>query len=282
MNKIYLFLVFGLLLSSCEKTVDNVDIPQIDPELVVQSFLTQDEDSIILYLSWSVPIYGTYSYDFKDVENADVFITNNGNKMQLNYITSNKPYSNSGYYIGSTTSLKMKPKEKFNLEISESGGNHITSQTIIPEKPVYTISSFRVDSTQDEWSDFGYTYSYYYDFQGNNANDINYYTNKAIGYFLSPGFELDSMVLRNYSQKSEYLKIEKGESISMSFNSYAPLDSIKLMVLHTDKSYYEYHRTASMFSGDNPFSEPIIVYSNIENGLGVFCSYNSNSVMLRF
>ena len=73
MKNIFLLLLTVFLLSACVKDANNVDLPEIDPKLVTQSFLTEDEDNIIVYLTWSSPIFGTFDYDFETVKNADFF-----------------------------------------------------------------------------------------------------------------------------------------------------------------------------------------------------------------
>jgi hypothetical protein len=42
-----------------------------------------------------------------------------------------------------------------------------------------------------------------------------------------------------------------------------------------DETYYRYHNALSHYQGVDLFTEPTLVYSNVENGLGVFCSYHS-------
>jgi len=46
----------------------------------------------------------------------------------------------------------------------------------------------------------------------------------------------------------------------------------------TDIHYYNYHRSVFNFDGENPFSEPSPVYSNIEGGLGVFAAFNGSTI----
>jgi len=279
MKNIFLFLVSIIVLSSCEKTVNNVEIPQVDPQLVVQSFLTEHQDSVKVYVSWSAPIYSSFEYNYEDVKDADVYITNNGNKIKLDFKAVNDPYGyrNSSYYIASAAGLVLKAGEKVELDITEPKGNHVTSETIIPVKPIYSISLTSVDSTKEEWSEYGYTYKYNFKLTGNNLENINYYTTVVMGYYTSPYSGIDSVLLQDYSGGTGYYKIAKGDDVFISYPSYNPLDSIKATVYLTDEAYYRYHNSVALFDGgDNPFSEPVIIYSNIENGLGVFCSYNSD------
>ena len=50
-----------------------------------------------------------------------------------------------------------------------------------------------------------------------------------------------------------------------------------LITLYTiDENYYNFHKEADLsdLDGGNPFSEPVIVLSNIEGGLGLFSAFN--------
>ncbi|MDQ3395328.1 MAG: DUF4249 domain-containing protein, partial [Bacteroidota bacterium] len=53
----------------------------------------------------------------------------------------------------------------------------------------------------------------------------------------------------------------------------------QLFLLSSDKHYYEYHRTVKeSYNNENPFAEPILMYTNIKGGLGVFSAFNRSSI----
>ena len=55
-----------------------------------------------------------------------------------------------------------------------------------------------------------------------------------------------------------------------------------LQVLYISAAYYEYLKTARLhdYTRDNPFAEPLSVYSNVENGYGIFAGYSSQTFEL--
>ena len=57
---------------------------------------------------------------------------------------------------------------------------------------------------------------------------------------------------------------------------------IYLQVLYISAAYYEYLKTARLhdYTRDNPFAEPLSVYSNVENGYGIFAGYSSQTFEL--
>lgn len=54
-------------------------------------------------------------------------------------------------------------------------------------------------------------------------------------------------------------------------------------LLHTDEHYFLYHRSVrnASYSQDNPFAEPVLVYTNVEGGLGVFAAYNRTTQVVK-
>ena len=57
-----------------------------------------------------------------------------------------------------------------------------------------------------------------------------------------------------------------------------------LQVLYISAAYYEYLKTARLHDStrDNPFAEPLSVYSNVENGYGICAGYSSQTFELVF
>ncbi len=57
--------------------------------------------------------------------------------------------------------------------------------------------------------------------------------------------------------------------------------NLSIFVATTDKAYYQYNKSVGSGRGlnnDNPFAEPVLTYSNINGGLGIFAGYNTTSV----
>lgn len=57
--------------------------------------------------------------------------------------------------------------------------------------------------------------------------------------------------------------------------------NLSIFVATADKAYYQYNKSIGSGRGlnnDNPFAEPVLTYSNINGGLGVFAGYNMTRV----
>jgi hypothetical protein len=86
---------------------------------------------------------------------------------------------------------------------------------------------------------------------------------------------------RTFSFKAEMLKFYSSD--------YPPdnpgytnesVDSIFVYVMQTDENYYLFHRSYENYFdyGDFLLEEGILIYSNIEGGLGVFAGYNRKNL----
>ena len=80
--------------------------------------------------------------------------------------------------------------------------------------------------------------------------------------------------------------LENLDSYNQNTNSVKPSSKavsrgIYLQLLNTDISYYEFHRSLRQQRGDTPFTEPSLVYTNVEGGLGVFAGYNQSVKIIK-
>jgi hypothetical protein len=75
----------------------------------------------------------------------------------------------------------------------------------------------------------------------------------------------------------------RGTSWFGGLSQYNPKQYLYAQLLHVDRHYYLYHRSFRNAgrSQDNPFAEPVLVYSNVTGGLGVFAAYNRTIVETR-
>ncbi|MFQ5636990.1 MAG: DUF4249 family protein [bacterium] len=72
--------------------------------------------------------------------------------------------------------------------------------------------------------------------------------------------------------------------LDISFYNYSePIEMFIVVLLTTSESYYNFHKSVDQQNAteDNPFAEPVPIYTNIENGLGVFAGYSSFVYPLR-
>lgn len=56
---------------------------------------------------------------------------------------------------------------------------------------------------------------------------------------------------------------------------------VHLLLLYTDRNYFEYHRSLRQQNSDNPFTEPSLIYTNVKGGFGIFASYNLSTKVIK-
>ena len=73
-------------------------------------------------------------------------------------------------------------------------------------------------------------------------------------------------------------------STNQSQNSQTPRSiTLLINVAVIDKSYYQYLKaisTSGRIDNDDPFSEPVLTYTNVQGGLGVFAGFNTTAVTI--
>jgi Domain of unknown function (DUF4249) len=57
---------------------------------------------------------------------------------------------------------------------------------------------------------------------------------------------------------------------------------LKIYLLNLDKQYYNYYKSINNYSsGEDPFTEPSPIYTNVKGGLGIFAAYTVDSLIFR-
>ncbi|NNE28234.1 MAG: DUF4249 domain-containing protein [Saprospiraceae bacterium] len=88
--------------------------------------------------------------------------------------------------------------------------------------------------------------------------------------FQGPGFLVDDRFLADGENKVPF-------RLSFLHNpSFQEFNHMTLFLRHCDKAYFEFHRSLSrqIQTGENPFAEPVVLATNVENGLGYFSGYS--------
>ena len=66
-------------------------------------------------------------------------------------------------------------------------------------------------------------------------------------------------------------------------NSITKSSILKIYIAVTDKAYYQYTKVVAKSEGinsDDPFSEPVLTYTNVQGGLGVFAGLNTTAITI--
>lgn len=270
-NIIFLFIIFATLLSACEDKEVDLKFPEDPLTLTVFGFLSPEDTITTIFVNSTRPIFYRPTA-FSTIENAMVKITHNGKEYIL-------PFDNQkAVYSIHQNQLKIRAGESYHLSVSAPNYKTVTAKATVVGEMNKTLEFLGYEEAENKnntsyinvnvklkWKD--------------NPNTKNYYTLAmkfddiaGIGEPSENQFYDD----KNWNGKEKYSK-----DLSFSYYNYRNKEQsvlekkISLALLNVDEAYYLYHKTASGFliSDENPFSEPFLIYSNIENGVGVFCSY---------
>ncbi len=294
MNNLKTLLLFIFCLFSCDYFILEVDLPEDEPKLVINSFFHPDS-TMEVYVYEALSILNT---DFsKSPNGVEVRLFNEqGNQVatftKKDTTTNNKyaPYKSNFYPIAG---------EKYRVEAELDGFPVAFSEEVIPidSAVVNKISLKKLELTPDSLS---YSTKYSLSFNLEDGSESDYYeiivqeryrgingptygnvmiSSKDPVFNLFPeGFSLifDDKLFNGSSR-----------SINLEFTSYdygcisgeeCYDDDTRLIVRKTTESYFKYNSSYDLYGSleGNPLAEPVQIYSNIKSGFGIFAGFQSS------
>lgn len=285
-KKILIPLLSALLLlsffSSCERDA-NVDLPETPPKLVVVSFLTPQDTMLTVSVTRSKPIFESYNVNTSSaVTDANVVMSSGANAIQLTFDATD------GLYRAPVTSFPVVAGNTYSLSVTTPRGESASANTTVPaHNGVQGFSVTMTDSLVETtgyydvhtWFEFRVT-----DYAGE-ENQYRFFT--AI--IMRDTLTNDTSTVRyrnslftDYNADGQQL----GQQLEGQWGMYDPTSTKKVIgydcwMLNVNKDYYDFHNSLYNYNGgDDPFSEPTIIYSNMKGGLGVFAAANGSRIRI--
>lgn len=273
------------LMTGCVRDAKNVTLPQSEAKLVVTAFISPDDTVLFVEITKSRPVLGQQdAYGLNNaVRDAQVIISDGSQSLTLTFDETLQQYT---YPLQANPNF-VKAGATYFLSATTPDGKSVSATTTVP---VNKIDAATAMITFKEYKDDNYT-SNSIDFSFFDIpNEENYYRVEAyIIYKQDLREEGTSKVYFNDSREGSQFNLysdknKDGKEFSavkgIYFNpsSFAIPQQLFVNVYSTSKEYYDYHKSVGSFQGDNPFSEPTLIYSNIKNGLGVFAGYTTTVV----
>ena len=303
MKNLTFLLSFILLFSSCEMVVD-LDIPEHEPVLVVNSVLSTDQP-IKTSLSHSIGAFDLNS--ISSVNNASIEVFEDGELLGLMDVTSVPYYNNSGV-LDSTYEYHLNQNpiagKTYTYEIAHDDYENVRAETFVPNAFDLNVQEISLLSSEE----YAQQYRIHFSFDDDALNE-NYYrlrlkfisTNYQYNHdfetsvasiISSEGVENDGAAYWGYEALfDDDLFNGTQKEISIDFwdwKSYFEEEGYEvnysLELTSISKAYYTYtrslrahqdHQDQFLFAG-----EPVQVYTNIENGLGILGAMSVDSVLL--
>jgi hypothetical protein len=301
MKKIFLYsllIVNQLILLSCESLVKEIDpsfLPETDSKLVVACFISPQDTVLAAKVTETKVLIGSNGDIKDDITNATVSLSDGSKIIQLIYNTK------LGYYRAIPTALPILAGKTYTITVSTPDGRKINASTIVPKSTDIKdvkIDSIKVNNFQQGNSVTNIEYDVKVIWQ-DKAGEPNYY--RAISEFVFLYRIVDSINkkvinapvsaivdLRTIDDKfadGQLLSLNRayiptsigGNTQGQDANLKTRLNLIKVGLFQTDIHYYNYHSSLRrQRENNNPFAEPVLLYTNIKGGFGCFGAYNAS------
>lgn len=265
-----------ILFSSCETEAD-IPLPEVAPKIVVNCFIGQELEVIKAAVFKSVPVFSNtgddYTYTSDVQEDMYVVISNGSISAELVFNPSTE------FYEIDTQLFPLVPGVNYTLTVTAPDGEIVKASTSIPtDTPIVQSSSFDFEQISNDFygdqtrvtikqtltdpsESFNY-YRFYYVLQD------QFMTGTYVGEDYADDNSLNGNLLYNEFEMTSY------------YGEDNPILSVKAYVILGSEEYYRFHKTVYFQSPGDPFSEPSIIYSNVEGGLGVFAGYRQIEVII--
>lgn len=282
-NRIIVTLIIFISIVSCIDDVDNINLPRIEPKLVVQSFIEpNDSIKVIVWqsnpINYNLPIADIYSNNgMAGLREAIVTLRNSGDQIvEIPFV------EELGMYVIPPTAYSIERGNTYHLKVSLPGYKEVRASTTVPDYvPILKEIKLNI-SNVEEWNTTRATLTGRI---ADEAKKINFY---ALFHYNLIQFSnwTDTINFQSLTKRELYNdRGYDGENIPFRIDySLQNNDSLNfsLYVLSVDEHYYRFYQSLNNIEdiSENPFAESNHLYSNVEGGLGVFASYVTKVINL--
>jgi hypothetical protein len=264
-------ILIACLVISCTKKA-KIKLPPQETKLVLTCFITPGDSLITAFVRTSTPKYSSAGYGsiYGDlVTNAIVVLSDGLKNVTLTY---DSLYS---VYYAWSKDLPILEGKTYYLNAATPDGKKASANTTVPlgklEIKTFDVFAQRNDSNITELN----LQTIVADIPDiTNYIEIIYQTYTNFG---GPGGFNDR--IHYFDDDEKMSKTEYAESHKDNFLYYQGSHATTyLSVLNCSKEFYLYNKSVekASYTNDNPFSDPVLIYTNINNGFGCFGSFVGN------
>lgn len=303
MKKSFFFLAFVVGFAAC-RTVIDFDIPLEKPWIVVNSLFSTDSVWQV-QLTYSKNILDTSPGSIIPVGNAVVTILDLNNQV-IETMTPSSDKFNPVLYKGKTKPL---PGQAYTVQVAIKNEPVLQAANKVPTHvPMHSVA---VDSSRFISDGEPIEIKISFNDPGNERNfytvkiieDAFYLTGKMVNnvikwdtiwYTQEVYFEvvnqsltsdetgLEKLINDSHFNGKEYTFHMKMPNRNLYGSKFVPRNT-RLILLSITEEYYRYFSTKILQESKSydPFAQPVQVFTNVENGLGIFAGYNASVVKLK-
>jgi hypothetical protein len=266
--------------SSCEKIVDNVDLGDAKPKLVVFAYINPGADTIFADVSLSRTINQVGSYYPPHIDYAEVVVSKAGGQS----VTLQFDPALSRYYAAVGASY-FETGHEYQIHVKTPDGKEVEAFCSLPlQNTSLRITKADTVEMQDHTR---YRFRLEFDDISGQPDHYRIIAKAQIKYDWEGYVQIyDHYGEFSYGEEFIAVKDRDGDTFISEvvikiwgyYGDAEELLGMQFFLLSTDEHYYHFHRSLQRYEPENPFSEPTIVYSNVSNGLGVFAGFNPFSL----
>lgn len=286
----FFLIIIILFLVACERETE-IDIPKSESKIAVSCFLIPQKN-IDIYICQSIHIYDTKEIP---ITNATVELFEENTKIQT------IPHHENGFY---RTDIQPTIGKNYAVEIKVPGFEPIKAQTDIPFPVI-------IDSTKTTryvgTNKNGKTLSFYQIFISSLEinNDIAHYKyifealTDSINMFgqvnLGKAFSYDAFIMKEGDIYNTFFSNQLNNNPTFNLNLYFedPIDfffgedtvkfTISSQIYSLSKELYLYEKSLKKYAENQnniwEQNNPPLIYSNIENGYGIFAGLSFSNII---
>lgn len=293
-QRLLLFVFLGLFFSSCENTVD-IDIPFEKPQVTLNATFYHNAFPKVS-LTYSRHILDN-NWEFEPIKTAEVKLITGNETYNLVFDEESREYTNLQYLVSQNT--------EYIIEVDLEGYEKVKATQRVPvqvpiknlmyngtaQKDAYTSGDDYSLIFDDPEGENFYEIAAYYIREENYINEygeeVIYYDTRTLylepknpsyesNFSLNGAIILDDKLFEGKEAKIDFLTSSNYMEVSDEGEVYFELKSIS-------NSYYDFQSTYGLqdWNDGDPFAQPVQVYSNIENGIGIFMTGNISSISLK-
>jgi Domain of unknown function (DUF4249) len=303
----YLFLTIimftPLFSTSCKKDVKDVILPEYRQKIVIEAYLSPDQDSNKILVSSTRNRFGEL-FIGEPLGNLEVTLSDGTREVILTAAKIDTVFWTYTYF---PEEMSIAEGRTYTLKVTSERGLTAEASCTVPLRRDFKI---HVDTiSKISTYDYGNIRSNLFakisitDYPG----ESNYY--RVLCYYETISMLRVSQKSNNFNKTLESDGIVKNryplDEGDIPFDDigrdgrnfiirtvefpyyYKELDNpdssfLRIYLLSTDKAYYDFHKSLLNYSlGDAPFTEPSFLYSNVKDGIGIFASYIVDSLIFR-
>lgn len=275
--KNYIILYFMILaFTACVKEA-NIKLPETAPKLSVSCFISDSIDLIRADITWSNPVFSSSNNGIEPP--SDLLVTISGGGI-TDTLTFDSEYF---WYALPVSEFPLAPGVEYTLNVAAPSGEKVSAKTKIPVlNPSISSASVSESASVDQYGNNMIDYTFRVVLNELN-NEKEYY--RLVFYSTAINSEIPDEFLYNDVRGEVYAddnNVVSGKIFTEQNITWYGVDSAQYSsfayVIHASEEYYRFHKALANYNPSNPFVEPTLVFSNVENGLGVFAGYRQMRV----